>query len=121
MADKKEKEYICAYGKYCLHHGEKVKASEVVVLGNKRYHMDCACIKQEIQDCVNTYMEYIEDKTQYPIVVKTINTLVFKNRIPIDYIKNKIESSKLYYSNKPVYVLYGLRKMFWEKELKQVK
>ena len=112
-----EKEYVCAYNK-CLHHGEKVKASESVVINKRRYHWDCAAIKQEIQDCINTYMDLIEDKTQYPIVCKTINTLVFKNNVPIDFIKKKIESSKLYYSGKPVYALYGIRRIFWEQEFK---
>lgn len=113
MADK---EYVCAYNKYCLHHGEKVKASEAVVINNKHYHWDCAAMKQEIKDCVDAYMECIEDKTQYPIVVRTINTLVFKNEVPTDFILKKIKASKSYYANKPVYVLYGLRKLFWEKE-----
>lgn len=113
-----DKEYVCAYKKYCLHHGEKVKASEAVVIHDKHYHWDCAAIKQEIKDCVDAYMECIEDKTQYPIVVKTINTLVFKNKIPTDFIKKKINSSKLYYADKPVYALYGIRKLFWEKEFR---
>ena len=60
MSGKKEKEYICAY-KYCLHHGERVKDSESVVINRKHYHWDCAGMKQEITDCVNTYMNYIED------------------------------------------------------------
>ena len=114
MADK---EYICAYNR-CLHHGEKVKASDSVVINKKHYHWDCAAIKQEIQDCVNTYMEYIEDKTQYPIVVKIINTLIFKHEVPVDFVRKQIESSGLYYADKPVYVLYGIRKMFWEKEFR---
>ena len=117
MADKPEKEFVCAY-KYCLHHGEKVKASESVVINKKHYHWDCAGIKQEIQDCVTTYMEYIDDKTQYPIAYRAINTLVFKNNVPIDFIKKNIESSKIYYSDKPVQILYGLRKLFWEKEFR---
>ena len=117
MADKKEKELVCAY-KHCLHHGEKVKASESVVINKKHYHWDCAAIKQEIQDCANTYIGYVDDKSQYPMAIKVINTLVFKNQVPIDYIRKNIESSKYYYSNKPAYVLYGIRKMFWEKEFK---
>lgn len=120
MTDKKEREYVCSYN-HCLHNGEKVKASEAVVLNNKRYHMDCACMKQEIQDCVSTYMECIEDKTQYPMVVRTINTLVFKNQVPTDYIKKKIESSRLYYSDKPVYALYGIRTMFYNEMFKELK
>lgn len=114
MADK---EYTCAY-KYCLHHGEKVKSSESVVINRKHYHWDCAAKKQEIQDCVATYMSCIEDKTKYPMVVRIINTLVFKNLVPTEFIKRNIEISKLYYSDKPVQILYGLRKLFWEKEFR---
>ena len=117
MAGKEEKEYICAY-KYCLHHGDRVKDSESVVINRKHYHWDCAGMKQEITDCVNTYMSYIEDKTKYPIDYRAINTMVFKNRVPIEYIRKNIESSKLYYSQKPVQVLYGIRKLFYEQEFK---
>lgn len=111
-----EKEYVCAYP-HCLHHGEKVLASESVVIGKKHYHWDCAALKQEIQDCANTYIKYTEDKTQYPTVMRILNTMVFKNKVPIEFIKRKIESSKTYYKKRPVYALYGIRKIFWEKEM----
>ena len=114
MADK---EYVCGYN-HCLHHGEKVKSSESVVVGKKHYHWDCAETKQKIKECVDLYMEYIEDKTQYPMAVRIINNLVFKNMIPVDFILKNITSSRRYYSDKPVYVLYGLRKLFWEKEFR---
>ena len=80
--------------------------------------MDCAEIKQKINDCVDLYMSYIDDKTQYPIVTRIINTLVHKNRVPIEYIQKRIEGSRDYYENKPVYILYGLRKLFWTKEFR---
>lgn len=114
-----EKEYCCAY-KYCLHHGEKVKTSESVVINKKHYHWDCAVKKQEIKDCVDAYMECIEDKTQYPIAVRAINHLVFKSKVPVEYIKKNIESSRLYYADKPVQILYGLKKLFWTKEFKRI-
>lgn len=114
MADK---EYICAY-KYCLHHGQKVKSSESVVINKKHYHWDCADIKQQIKECVDAYMENIEDKTQYPMATRVINTLVFKYQVPIEFILKKIKTSRLYYSSKPIQVLYGLRKLFWEKEFR---
>lgn len=117
MADNKQKEYICAY-KYCLHHGQKVSSLESVIINKKHYHWDCAGMKQEIKDCVDMYMSYKNDKTQYPIVCKIINTMVFKNRVPIEFIRKNIESSKSYYSGKPVQILYGIRKLFWEKEFK---
>lgn len=112
-----DKEYVCAY-KYCLHHGEKVKASEAVVINKKHYHWDCAATKQEIKECADLYMEYIEDKTQFPIVMRTINTLVFKNKVPTEFIMNNIKHGRQYYSDKPVQVLYGLRKLFWERAYK---
>ena len=111
MADK---EYVCAYPR-CLHHGERVLSSESVMIGKKHYHWDCATIKQEINECVDSYMQCIDDKTQYPIVARIINTLVFKNKVPTEFILKSINLSKKYYSEKPVQVLYGLRKMFWEK------
>ena len=112
-----DKEYVCAY-KFCLHHGEKVNASESVVISKKHYHWDCAETKQKIKECVNLYMNFIEDKTQYPIATRTINNLVFKDRVPVDFIFNKLNASGSYYSNKPVIALYGLRKLFWEKEFR---
>lgn len=111
-----EKEYVCAYP-HCIHHGEKVSSSEAVVIGKKHYHWDCAALKQEIQDCANTYIEYTGDKTQYPMVMRIINTMVFKNQVPIEFIKKNINHSKTYYRDRSVYALYGIRKIFWEKEM----
>lgn len=110
-----DKEFVCAY-KYCLHHGSKVKSSESVIVGKKHYHWDCADMRLRIKECVDAYMECVEDKTQYPIATKIINNLVFKNKVPVEYILKNISSSKKYYSEKPVYILYGLRKLFWQKE-----
>ena len=72
----------------------------------------------QISIICDQYMEYIEDKTQFPIATKIINTLVFKNKVPTEYILKNIESSKNYYKNKPTHVLYGIRKLFWEKEFR---
>ncbi len=117
MADRKEKDHICSY-KYCLHHGEKVKTSEAVVINKKYYHWDCAGMKQEIKDCVDAYIDCVEDKSSYGAAYRIINTMVFKNKIPIAFIRKNIETCKLYYKDKPVQVLYGLRKLFYEKEFK---
>ncbi len=112
-----DKEYVCAY-KHCLHHGQKVKASESVVRGKKHYHWDCATRNQEINECVDEYMNCIEDKSQAPIARRIINTLIFKNGVPVEFILKNIKSCKSYYSEKPVQILYGLRKLFWEREVR---
>lgn len=112
---KQEKEYTCVYS-HCLHHGEKVKASESVVISKKHYHWDCAELKQKINECANLYIEHGGDKTLYPAAIKIINNLVFSNKVPVDYIFKHINASGDYYKNKPVYILYGLRKLFYEYE-----
>ncbi len=108
-----ERQYVCAY-KYCLHHGQKVSSSESVVIAKRHYHLDCADMKQKIQSCAYIYLRLVEDKSQYPIVLRILNTLVFKNKIPVEYILKNITNASDYYKDKPVYVLYGMRKKFWE-------
>ena len=112
-----DKEYVCAYP-HCLHPDQSVDESESVVIGKKHYHWDCASLKQEIQDSARTYAEIVGDKTRYPAAIRIINTLVFKNCVPIDYVRKIISISGRYYKDKPVYALYGIRSMFWEKENK---
>lgn len=108
-----DKEYVCAY-KYCLHPGEKVKASESVDVGRRHYHWDCAATRQQIEECVALYASYIEDKTQCPIARRAINSLVFKYKIPIEYVLNNISKSQRFYAGKPAHVLYGMKKLYYE-------
>lgn len=83
MADK---EYVCAY-KHCLHHGEKVKSSESVVIGKKHYHWDCASIKQEIEEMRNTYYEKIDKDVSFPVLTKVLNDLIFKYELEVEFVK----------------------------------
>lgn len=107
--------YACAYN-HCLHHGEKVLASASVVVGKKHYHWDCVEMKNNVKDCVDCFMELVEDKTKRPIVTRIINNLIFDTKIPTEFVLNKIKASQNYYRNKPPYVLYGLRDL-WVKEV----
>lgn len=120
MAVLADREYVCGYPK-CLHHGDKVRESEAVVIGKKHYHWDCAAMKKDIKDCVDSYIGLTGDNSQFPIVTRIINTLVFKNKVPVEFIKKNIDLSSTYYLNKPVYILYGLRKLFWEIEFNMAK
>ena len=61
-------------------------------------------------------MTIIGDKKQYPVILRTLNTLVYKYRVPIEYIIKQVETSSGYYKDKPVYALYGLRTLFWARE-----
>lgn len=82
-----EKEYSCAYGKYCLHPGLKVKASESVDVGKKHYHWDCIATKQEIDEIRKTYFEKIDDKASFPVLSKVLNDLIFKYNMDIDFVR----------------------------------
>jgi hypothetical protein len=120
-----EKEYVCACStgthNYCLHGGGKVKASEAVMDGKKYYHLDCLMTKKAVNDCFNSYMECvgkdsIDCKKICPIVKSILNYLVYHDKIPTEFILKNLKLSKGYYKGKSPQVLYGLRKLFWEKE-----
>lgn len=81
-----DREYVCAY-KFCLHHGQKVKSSESVVVGKKHYHWDCAATKQEIEEIRNVYFERIDKNASFPVLSKVLNDLIFKYQLEIDFVK----------------------------------
>lgn len=110
-----EKDYKCGY-KYCLHHGQGVKPSESVVINNRHYHKDCAEVKQKIEDCVRYYFQCTESNSPWAVVTRVINTLVFNDGLPIDFIRQQIKVRRVYYSQKTPIALYGLRQAFFEKE-----
>lgn len=89
-----------------------------MVINKKHYHKDCADIKTQISECAKIYADKCcEDCDRYPMAYNVIAVMVHKFLVPIDFIKKKLESDSGYYKDKPVYVLYGLRKIFWEKEM----
>lgn len=114
MADRM---YICGY-KHCLYPNEKVASSDSVIICKRHYHTDCAELRMKIKESVSLYMEFVEDKSQFPAATSIINNLVFKSGVPIDYVIKQVKRSQRYYANKPVMALYGIRKMFYEKEFK---
>ena len=91
MADK---EFVCAHNK-CLHHGQRVKNSESVIIGNKHYHWDCAMTKQEIKEIRKTYFEKIDKDANFQVLSKVLNDLIFKYNLEIDFVRFAVE----YYAN----------------------
>lgn len=85
-----DKEYVCGYA-HCLHNGQKVKESEAVILGKKRYHWDCALTKQEIEEIRSIYMNRIDEKADWRMVTKILNDLILKYGLEIDYVRYVIE------------------------------
>lgn len=117
MSDKTVKTYVCGYSN-CLHHGEPVEADNSVVIGKKHYHPDCAKLKQTVKECVAIYMENRENKSDAAIANRIITNMVVKNNVPIDFIRRRIKRDIFYYEDKSVFALYGLRKIFWQNEMK---
>lgn len=109
-------DHVCAY-KHCLHHGEEVKKPNAVVLNKKWYHKDCADMMKTIKRLTYMYMDFFEDKSRFPMAYNIITTMIMKNGVPADYIYKMIKGHKKYYLERPVYALYGIRKMFWMKEM----
>lgn len=113
MADMK---HVCAY-KHCIHHGEEVKRPNAVVINKKWYHKDCADMLKTIKKLTYMYTDYFDDTSRYPMAYHIITILATKNKVPLDYIYKMIKGHKKYYSERSVYALYGIRNMFWEKEM----
>lgn len=83
MADR---EYVCAYP-HCLHHGEKVKSSDSVVISKKHYHWDCAAMKQVISEIRDTYIKRIDENVNSSVLSKVLNDLIFKYELNTEYIE----------------------------------
>ncbi len=117
MSNNAAKTYVCGYSN-CLHHGEPVETENSVVIGKKHYHPDCAELKQAVKECVDIYIKDRENKSDAVIANRIITNMVIKNNVSIDFIRRKLKRDTSYYKDKPVFALYGLRKIFWQNEMK---
>jgi hypothetical protein len=93
MADKT---YVCGYT-HCLHKGEKVSEQDSVIVGKRRFHKDCAQMKEYIDEIKDLYFDYIDKDADYKVVLSVINNMIFKKGID------------------PEYFLFGLKKWVWKK------
>lgn len=80
-----EKSYKCAY-RHCLRPDEKVPASQVVMVGNKRCHAECAELSIKITKLKNFYFDNLDDKSDYVQVVGVINKLVLNKKYDCDFV-----------------------------------
>lgn len=108
--------HTCAY-KYCLHHGEEVKSPNAVVLNKKWYHADCAKMHKSIQRLAYMYTSFFENKDRYPLAYTVISNMAINSQVPLDYIYKMIKGHGKFYRERQVYALYGIRTMFWTKEM----
>jgi hypothetical protein len=79
-----EKTYVCGY-KHCLHKGEKVKQDEAVIVGMRRYHIDCAALHKKIEHMKDLYYERIDEKAEFIQLMSVLNNILFKKAVDPDY------------------------------------
>jgi hypothetical protein len=77
------KTYVCGYA-HCLHKNEKVIDVDSVVVGKRRFHKDCAEIRNHIEILKKLYFDYVENP-KYVEVVGVINNIVFKKGVNPKY------------------------------------
>jgi hypothetical protein len=71
-----EKLYVCGYN-HCLHKGDKVTEQDSVIVGKRRFHIDCAEVKGYIDTLKDMYFDHIDEKANYVEVLSVINNIVF--------------------------------------------
>lgn len=103
----KDKEYKCGYG-HCLTPEVKIPASEVVMVGKKRYHKECAELHAKIERIKRIYFDFLDNKSDYVQVVGVINNLIFKKGYDADFVEFMMKYAAVYCSQnvKSPYILH---------------
>ena len=81
-----ERLYKCGY-KHCLRPNEKIPLNECVAVGKRRYHKECANMRDKIEIIKRIYFDFIDDKSDYVQVVGVINNLIFEKKYDVDYVE----------------------------------
>lgn len=80
-----EKLYKCGYA-HCTHPNDKSTASLMEKIGKRYFHKKCAYIKDMIQVATKYYYDYVDDKSEYKIVVGVLNNIIFKKGYSVDLV-----------------------------------
>lgn len=81
------KYYKCQYA-HCIHPNEKVSEEDIVIVGHKRFHKDCAELRAKIERIKNIYFKTINNSSnEYVQVLAVINNLVFKKGYSPEFIE----------------------------------
>jgi hypothetical protein len=95
----------------------------MVLVGKKRFHKDCAEVREYIETMKTLYFDEIDNKANYVEVVSVLNNIIFKKGVDprymvfaIKYIIKKKARMKSPYSlhylptNKTIVILYNKEK-----------
>lgn len=86
----KKKTVQCRY-KYCKHESREVDRDEAVHVGNSYYHEDCFKESRTIDKIIETYTERVDKNPVYTHLRKTINTIVYKNKVDAEFLLFALE------------------------------
>lgn len=112
----KEKSYKCGYN-HCLKPDEKVPESESVLVGKRRFHKECAELREQIERIKRIYFDHIDNKSDYVQVVGVVNHLIFKKGYSADYIEFLLMYLSIFYYNlKSPYALHRIAENSFIKE-----
>ena len=101
--EKKEKSYKCWY-KYCKL--EKVKDSEAIKIGNKRYHKNCYYDHEDIRKARELYVEHIQQDVVMTTLNSAINNIIVQKKVLPEFLLFTIEY--IIRNKLPVNYPYGL-------------
>ena len=80
------KGYKCAY-KHCVHPDELIPKEEVVQIGTRRYHKDCAYIRDSIERSKRIIFDVILPRADYVETIGVLNVLIFNKKFSPDFIE----------------------------------
>ena len=80
-----EKAYTCGYN-HCLHKGEKVLEQDSVIIGNRRFHKDCAEVRRYIEEIKEVYYDDVDKRVNFAQLSCAINNIVFNKGVDPRYL-----------------------------------
>lgn len=83
--------------------------SEAVFVGKRRFHKECAELREQIERIKRIYFDHIDSNCDYVQVVGVINHLIFKKGYSADYIEFLMKYTSLFCNNvKSPYILHSI-------------
>ena len=80
------RKYKCQY-KHCTHPQDLITQDEAVLIGTKRYHKNCAEIRNTLERAKRVFFDNVKPDSDYVQTVGVLNNLVFKKGYSADYIE----------------------------------
>lgn len=80
----------CAWT-HCKYNKNITDGQETVKIGNRNYHKECACEKENINNCITLFIEQINEQIVISKLRSIINTLIYKQGYSSEYVLYSIK------------------------------